>query len=349
MRISLVAPSISDGEVVWPTLEFYRDSKCLSFPNLTKLCVIHEDEVGEVHDHGIDDPGTWLGTSPRVWSSSPHIPEVITNGTRSLSSSFRTAITKLTLNLDTVEHVEDFGRRLASFEAVRELSIRILHDGGLAGSVRTQATQWQMPNVAVLDLEVEVAVPLISHSADDFETLLNCVQFPNVTDLQIQITTRARLNLGPSNTCTSRLKHILLALLYGNLPDRVFRFPATTSFGFQMHGPLSCLAVDWLLPLHEFHEIRHIHVKGMPMTLFPSDPCAPPHLSPTLRSIKLEDCDNVTTEGLSSFLETVRALAQEHGKEECLEEVTVVRCGAIDMAKLVRESSSKRTKFFWVL
>ncbi len=143
-------------------------------------------------------------------------------------------------------------------------------------------------------------------------------------------------------------------LLYGRPPEvpaQTFRFPSISAFEFRMHGN-PCLPSDWLLPVHEFRMLQRLTLKGISMELFPSedgkhlDYYASQRPPSTLQAITLEDCDRITTEGLTTFLEALQEIQDEVGLQNQLERVTVVRCKCIDVVEL--GVSLKSTEFFCV-
>jgi len=327
---------------------FFVDLKGLQLPNLSRLCLIHEQEIYEVYAYDGHRPISWFETMHDTWSA-PHIREIVTNGGDSLSLQFRNTITKFTFTLDTLAHIEDFGRLISTFGFVRELCVRwSTNRGGITANPGDKRTPWRMPSVSVLRLELETGVPHIPWVADSVDILLTSILFPNLTTLQIQITT---FDVQHNATHTPTSKDLLDALLYGRPPGHTFRFPSISAFEFRIDGN-PCLPSDWMLPVHEFRALQHLTLKGMSMELFPSEDGK--HLDyytsrrppPTLQSITLEDCDRITTEGLASFLEALQETQDEGGRKNQRERVTVVRCKCVDVLEL--GTSLKSTDFFWV-
>ncbi len=171
--------------------DFYVDLKGLQLPNLSRLCLIHEQEVFEVY-YDRDRPISWFGTIYDTWSA-PHIREIVTNGGDSLSLQFRNTITKLTFTLHILQHIEDVGRLISTFGFVRELCIRWSTNRGGIGTISGNPgeirTPWPMPSVSVLRLELETDAPDTQLMTGSIGNLLASILFPNLSTLHIQITT----------------------------------------------------------------------------------------------------------------------------------------------------------------
>lgn len=352
MRIPLI-PSIptgrSDDAITEALRDFYVDLSGLELPNLSRLCLVHEEEMYEMAPDSLDVETHLFGITYDTWLA-PRIREVATNGGYSLSQPLRNMLTKLTLSLDTTENIENFGCMITLFESVRELCIRGSTKCALTAIPGEVYMPWRMPSVSSLRLEWAIGVPLDPWAADDWDNLLTYITFPNVTTLQIQVTT-FHVQHNAHQQFSSRREDLLDALLYERPPERTFRFPNISTFEIDIDGTLG-LPTDWMLPIHEFRELQHLALKGMRVELFPSedwelvdyyDSRRPPT---TLQTIILEDCSRITTKGFASFLGVLKTEAQEKGRRNNLERVMVTRCSSVNVEDLRARQETTSTSFW---
>lgn len=272
----------------------------------------------------------------------PEIREIATNGGSSLSLALSSSLTKLTISVDTLGCGE-FGHMMRRLTSAQELCIRASTEHrGFNSKLRPDEgpLDWKMPSVSHLRLEWEYHDYHIGRAVEDIDLLLKRGLFPDLEILQFEILAVDGLNIRKDSAPVEI--DLFGQLLYKSGSEHGFRFPNLTTFEFHTDCRVIDPPGDTFFPIHEFHVLRHLTLKGIPIVMFPSDDGKAgdyytSHRPPTtLQSITLEGCDGVTSQAVVLFLEALR---------RGLEYISVVGCKNIDEAEL--GASLGGTKLFY--
>ena len=175
----------------------------------------------------------------------------------------------------------------------------------------------------------------------NIDLLLHYIVFPNLTSLQVELEVFNYADYGDEFSHFSG-STFFDAILYGYSQKPHPRFPKLNSFEFITTENL--FAHDrnhFFFPIHEFRELRHLALKGIPKAIFPpkgrqyTDYYIARQPPSTLQTVLLEDCGGVTAKGITSFLEALQKVNEEAGRRTGrLEHFSVVGCRNVDEVEL---------------